>query len=300
VVLANGTIAQASETENSDLFWALKGSAAGFGVITQFTVKTEEAPGNIVQYSYNFTPGSHASMAPIFQAWQMLVSDPNLSRKFASEVIVFDLGMMISGIFFGTQAEYDTLGINTTLPYTTNSSAIVFDDWLGAVAHWAEEVFLQVAGGIPAPFYSKSLAFRNDTLMSNETIQDLFSFFDTADTGTPGWAAIFDLSGGATSDVAPDATAYGHRDALYYIQTYAVGVPSVSNTTKTFLTDINSMIQNSMPTANLGAYPGYVDPALVDPQQQYWGTNYPRLQQVKAKYDPEDIFHNPQSVVPVA
>ncbi|POS70366.1 hypothetical protein DHEL01_v211240 [Diaporthe helianthi] len=40
VVLANGTIAQASTTSNSDLFWALKGGSNNFGVVTKFIAKT--------------------------------------------------------------------------------------------------------------------------------------------------------------------------------------------------------------------------------------------------------------------
>lgn len=51
-----------------------------------------------------------------------------------------------------------------------------------------------------------------------------------------------------------------------------------------------------MPGAGLGAYPGYVDPALPDgeAQEEYWGSNYARLQEIKRKYDPGDLFHNPQ------
>jgi FAD/FMN-containing dehydrogenase len=37
VVLADGTIAHASATENNDLFWALRGAAPSFGIITVST-----------------------------------------------------------------------------------------------------------------------------------------------------------------------------------------------------------------------------------------------------------------------
>ncbi|KAK5953105.1 hypothetical protein OHC33_005673 [Knufia fluminis] len=298
VVLANGTITQASEDLNPDLFFALKGAGAGFGIITEFKVRTQPEPGESVQYTYNFTPGSPEDMAEVFEAWQKLISGPDLTRKFASQVMVSELGMIIQGTYFGSEAEYNDLGLEEKLPQKPDLGTVVLTDWLGVTANWAERVLQQVGGGIAAPFYSKSLAFRNDTLMSSETIKELFKHFDDADKGTIAWAAIFDLEGGAINDVAPDATAYGHRDALFYIQTYALGIPKVSQKTKGFLTSINKIIEDSMPGAELGAYAGYVDPALTNAQEQYWGTNYPRLQRIKRNYDPNDVFHNPQSVRP--
>ncbi|KAH8681692.1 hypothetical protein BX600DRAFT_429611 [Xylariales sp. PMI_506] len=43
VVLANGTIVNATSTEHSDLFWALKGGSSNFGIVTSFTLRTFES-----------------------------------------------------------------------------------------------------------------------------------------------------------------------------------------------------------------------------------------------------------------
>jgi FAD/FMN-containing dehydrogenase len=40
VVLANGTIVTASDSENTDLFWALKGGSSNFGIVASFTLRT--------------------------------------------------------------------------------------------------------------------------------------------------------------------------------------------------------------------------------------------------------------------
>ncbi|KAJ7708857.1 hypothetical protein B0H17DRAFT_1191356 [Mycena rosella] len=301
IVLANGTITRANATQNPDILFAVKGAAASFGIVTEFVFMTHPEPPNAVIYSYTLELGEHTSLAPTFAAWQDIVADPTLDRKLASEVIVFELGMIISGTYFGTRDEYNALNFEQRL--TQNATAVsvsVLDDWLSLVGNWAETEALKLVGGVSGPFYSKSLTFTATTLIPAAGIQALFEYFDSADKGTLIWFAIFDVEGGAVNDVAQNATAYAHRDAQFYMQTYAVGVGSLSNTTTAFVTGMSDTVTNSMPGVQFGAYAGYVDPKLADGPQEYWGTNLPRLQGIKAAVDPGDVFHNPQSVAPVA
>jgi FAD/FMN-containing dehydrogenase len=299
VVLANGTITTAGWDVNPDLFFALKGAAAGFGIITSFKVHTEPAPGEAVEYSFNFEFGDYHAMADTFKAWQDFVSKPDLTRKFASQVTVFKFGLAVSGTFFGSQAEFDQLNLNSIFPTNGTSHTVVLDDWLGIVSHWAEDILLQIGGGIPAAFYSKSLAFQETELMSDVAIDSLFKYLDETDAGTLIWTIIFDLSGGAVNDVALHKTAYRHRDVLYFLQSYAIDLSgSISQETTDFVTGINDVITQSMTGANYGAYAGYVDPLMDNAQEKYWGSNLPRLESIKAEVDPNEVFWNPQSVRP--
>jgi Berberine and berberine like len=148
-----------------------------------------------------------------------------------------------------------------------------------------------------AHFYAKSLPFSNTTLIPNSVVDDFFEYIDTADKGTLLWFIIFDLEGGAISDVPTDTTAYAHRDALFWLQSYAINLlGNVSTTTNTFLNDVNDIFITEMPNAAFGAYPGYVDPQLTNGPEQYWGANLDRLIEIKTAVDPQDTFHNPQSV----
>ncbi|KAG8810357.1 hypothetical protein FRC18_004098 [Serendipita sp. 400] len=298
VVLANGTITRASESKNSDLFFALKGAAAGFGIITEFVVHTEPAPPSTVNYAYHIQLGKKSSFANTFAAWQDIIKDPSLDRKLASQVIIMELGMIISGTYFGTQEQYNALQFEQRLAQNATVSIHTLDNWLGTVSNWAENEALKLIGGIPGPFYSKSLAFTQNTLIPYKGIQDLFKYFDSADKGTPLWFVIFDLEGGKVNDIPLSQTAYAHRDALFYVQTYAIGIGVLLDKTRAFLNNINKIIQDAIPGVDFGAYAGYVDPTLPNGQHSYWGSNLPRLQQIKTLYDPRDTFHNPQSVRP--
>ncbi|KAH8743721.1 hypothetical protein BGZ57DRAFT_338891 [Hyaloscypha finlandica] len=297
VVLADSRIVRASATENPDIFWAVKGAGASFGIVTEFVVRTEPEPGECVNYSYSFTVGSYATLAATFKTWQKFVSDPDLTRKFASEVIISELGMIISGTFFGSQAEFNKLEMNKKFPGYKDHHTLIFKDWLGLAAHWGETVALRLAGGLAAPLVSKSLTFNGADLIPDKAVDKLFAYLDRVDKGTLVWFIIFDLAGGAVNDVAQDATSYAHRDALFYLQSYAVGIGKVKSKTKNFLTGVNTTIRDGMPGGqDFGAYPGYVDPTLVNGPLSYWRTNLPRLQQIKSQVDPRDVFHNPQSV----
>lgn len=305
VVLADATIVRASETQNSDLFWALKGSGAGFGIITEFIVRTEPAPGSLVRYSFSFTTGSWTDIASVFKAWQKFVSNKDLTRKLASTANVTEAGLIITGTFFGTREEYDAVMSSASFPGNASKHTIHIKDWLGAVANWWEEVALLLCGGLPAHSYTKTLTFNGADLIPDSVVDQIFEYFEKAEKGTPLWFAIFDLAGGFVNTIAPDATAYAHRDALFYLQSYVVGVNplgDVSSTSKAFLRGLNDVIVQGMRTAgenaDFGAYPGYVDLELEHPQKDYWRYNLPRLEKIKAKYDPHDVFHNPQSVRP--
>ncbi|KAH8674324.1 hypothetical protein BX600DRAFT_509502 [Xylariales sp. PMI_506] len=293
VVTADGTIQRASETENSDLFFALKGAGAGFGVITEFVVKTHPEPGSVVQYSYSLSFGSHAEMADVFQQWQTLISDPTLDRRFGSEIVMHELGIVITGTFYGTQEEYEATGIPDKIPQGGTVSVVV-DDWLAVIANLAEEAALYLSD-TRSEFTAKSLAFREDELLSADGIQTMMQYLDDTDAGTLIWFLIFDVSGGAISDIPMNATAYAHRDKIMFCQGYGIGIPTLTQTTKDFMSGLISTIEGSVGT-NLTSYPGYVDPTLPDGPLAYWGPNLPQLQLIKSKWDPSDLFHNPQSV----
>ncbi|KAH3918070.1 hypothetical protein HBH56_031590 [Parastagonospora nodorum] len=301
VVLSNSSVVRASEQQNADIFFAVRGAAAGFGIVTEFKVRTQPEPGEAVIYSYNFTGNDIKSKATAFKQWQALVSDPNLSRKFASTFILTEqFGAIATGTFFGSRAEFDSLNISSRLPPKEESN-VEFNDWLGLVGHWGEDVALKIVGGIPANFYSKSLAYTKNDLIPDEGVDKLFEYLDKADKGGALWFIIWDLAGGAVNDVKPDATAYGHRDTLFFHQSYAINLlGKVKDQTRTFLTEVNSIVEAAVPGDQDGAYAGYVDPALGAEQSAslYWSGNVDRLQKIKAEVDPNDVFHNPQSIRP--
>lgn len=295
VVTADGSIKRASETENSDLFFALKGAGAGFGIITKFVMKTHPEPGSVVQYSFSLTFAKHADLVPVFQQWQNLVSDPNLDRRFGTEFTMHELGVIISGTFYGTEEEFQATGIPDRIP--KGKISVVIDDWLAVIAELAEEAALSLSD-IRSAFIARSLAFAPEDLLSNDTITNLMNYIDGADRGTLLWFLIFDATGGAISDVPMNATAYSHRDKIMFCQGYGIGIPTLTQNTKDFIGGIVDTIRKGSSRA-LSTYPGYVDPSLTNAQESYWGPNLDTLRSIKTQWDPNDIFHNPQSVRPV-
>jgi FAD/FMN-containing dehydrogenase len=48
----------------------------------------------------------------------------------------------------------------------------------------------------------------------------------------------------------------------------------------------------------VGSYINVPDQGIKNSGPVYYGTNFPRLRRVKAKYDPGNVFNNPQSIPP--
>ncbi|KAL9942301.1 hypothetical protein ACHAQF_009075 [Verticillium nonalfalfae] len=252
VVTADGKIQRASEDENSDLFFALKGAGASFGIITEFVMRTNQEPGDVVEYTFSLTFSRHRDLSPVFEAWQNLISDPDLDRRFGSEFVMHELGAIITGTFFGTEAEFEATGIPDRIP--TGKKSVVVNDWLGSVAQQAQDAALWLSD-LSTAFTAKSLAFTKDQLLSSESIKDLMDYIDDANRGTLIWFLIFDVTGGRINDVPMNATAYRHRDKVMFCQGYGIGIPTLNGRTREFIEGINSLIRSSVAT-NLSTYAG--------------------------------------------
>ncbi|KAK0650688.1 hypothetical protein DIS24_g6548 [Lasiodiplodia hormozganensis] len=310
VVLANGTIARASRTENADLFFALRGAGAGFGVVTEFLFQTSPEPSAEELIDYTFTirntssstnttaPSSRELYAETLKTWNTIISDPNLSWNLSSTATMHASGLRIHGRYYGQRADFDALALSTRIPNILTSDVLS-----GTEADSASG--FRILGGDPISFYAKSLAFSeasgssSGTLMTNDSIDALLDFIDTAEKDTLTWFVIFDLAGGKVNAVPADDAAYSLRDTLYFLQAYVVDKPRVDETTRNFLNGLVDNIEANVPGVR-GAYPGFVDPGLGDEEgaEQYWGANLPKLRSIKADVDPADVFSNPQSVRP--
>jgi hypothetical protein len=107
----------------------------------------------------------------------------------------------------------------------------------------------------------------------------------------------FDALGGAVNRVAPDATAFVHRDGLFvgqFTTTWSDG--AASSATGAQQNWLRSFHQAMTPYASGQAYQNYLDPELTGWQQAYYGANYAKLLRVRATYDPDHVFKLPQGI----
>ncbi|KAI1151021.1 hypothetical protein F4825DRAFT_477460 [Nemania diffusa] len=256
VVTADAQIVRANAHNNSDLFYAVRGAGAGFGIVTEFVMKTHPAPADVIHYTYHFQFSRLPELVDMFVAWQALAADAALDPRLGAEFYLWTGGATVSGTFYGSEAELRAAGILERLPRGRDAAALRRTSWDGG---WV----------------------------------------DAQDKGTHLWSVIFDATGGRIADVPAESTAYAHRDKFMFYQSYGVNVYGDNAATRDFLTGFHEKLLSILPDRAHGTYPGFVDPELQRPQEAYWMGNLPKLERIKAKWDPTDLFHNPGSVRPV-
>jgi hypothetical protein len=100
--------------------------------------------------------------------------------------------------------------------------------------------------------------------------------------------------GGAYGRVAPDATAFVHRDPRFLLKQGVVVAPGEDPEPARAWLRASWAIAHPYGTG--GAYPNFPDLELEDPLQAYHGANLGRLRELKAAYDPHGVFVFPQSL----
>ena len=313
IVTADGQVRTCTANQNSDLFWACRGGGGGnFGVVTSFTFGTHPA-GEIVLFFLSWPWSQAARVISAWQSWaphapDALWSNVHLAAAPGGSVPTIEVGGTFLGSLSAAAAQLDKLyaavGSHPSSPFMETTS------WLHAMLVEAGCASLtvnqchlptQTPGGqlSRASEYAKSDFFTKP--LSSHGIGTLLSGVESFQrvAGAPGASGgiAFDALGGAVNRVAPGATAFVHRNALFQAQ-YTTTWPAGSAAAAVGRQHAwqQSFWQSMRPYASGQAYQNYIDPALTNWRQAYYGANYTRLTQVKAKYDPDRVFTFPQAV----
>ncbi|KAK8869416.1 ATP-dependent DNA helicase PIF1 [Apiospora arundinis] len=158
----------------------------------------------------------------------------------------------------------------------------------------------------PAPWRPKSLTLNSLNGTAAQQFTDYW--FNNATKVDRKWFIQIDASGGPMSAVASKSnneTAYAHRDKTFIIQFYDAVAANMTypdnglSLLDGWVSAVTTALQASG-NNDYGAYGNYPDSTLNrrTAQSLYYGVNLEKLQKLKAKYDPGELFYSPQSVEP--
>ncbi|MFE0686349.1 FAD-binding oxidoreductase [Streptomyces sp. NPDC058961] len=315
LVTADGRKLTASEKQNPDLFWALRGAGNGnFGVVTGLTFRTHEAPQGVT--AYLTWPWRQAQA--VIEAWQEW--GPDQADEIWSAVhLAGGAGggnptLTVSAFSLGSYGELqnaldrlaDRAGASASsvsLHHTGFQDAMLL---YGGCATFSQAqchlpgrtpgrspqgVLQRETYAAKSDFYTKAIPTAGVRQLLTGAEQ--FTRIPAADNGGAGTVVLTAL-GGAINRVDPGATAFVHRTSRVLAQYIASWRPGTSGATQqSWLTRTHDAMR---PYASGAAYQNYPDASLTDWRTAYYGSAAPRLAALKKQYDPNRLFDFPQAL----
>ena len=318
IVTADGTVKQLSPIENNDLFWACRGSGGGnFGINTSFTMKT--FPARKITFFRAVWAGERADMAKV--ATELMKSFNAAPREVGSRFALTapnprgqnrQFGVNIIGQYQSDEDMSQAVEglLAPALRIARNCERVA--DWpakaggctyqIRFLDYWTAQTQYLIDNDPPFAFHERS-AYLTDTLDGDtfDRMSRLMNGWLGTDDRGAGFAADFRFfqTGGAINDMAPDATAYVHRDNVWLAD---IGMPwSAHDSQARVAANIkwhNAFFDElwALKACNRHAYQNFIDPVLRDYAPAYYGTNLDRLRAIKAKHDPGNLFAFPQQI----
>jgi hypothetical protein len=302
VVLANGTHVKATSTDHPEIFWAMRGAAENFGIVTEFHLQTHPAPPSIVRFKYEFEGmlDSKNKFRDSFLHLQDVAMNASVMDDKSNYQFYIDSNNTyhVSGIYFGSVDEYndklkDEL-LRTLPPSHATVKSMSWIDFLVEVSH-TDSLKTDSDYDLHVNFFAKSVSVPEKDRVSAASLNALYDHLQTAGD-LQYWIEIY-LHGGPGSNINNKDTnfaAYNDRDNLWVFQNYGFGPESMD-----FVNGINDAIIGAQPETEFGAYLNYVDPTYdaATAHKVYYGDElYERLAVLKKELDPGKVFWHPQAI----
>ncbi|ANE48357.1 FAD-binding protein [Paenibacillus swuensis] len=288
MVDAKGRVIRASKKRNSDLLWATRGGGGGnFGVYTKYKFKVLRAPNKATVFSITWPWEQFEKVVKKWQVWA-----PNASTKLGSELSVGPKkggNVSMLGLYLGSKTE----ALRQLEPIlsvgTPTKKTILYLPYIKAT-----KFLLAPDPILPQKFSNQFSSGFGMRPFPDQAYKAMREFLEKAEGGTP--AGFFFLNwGGAIKRIAPKATAFFWRNPKFYVEWNSSWVkPSHAARNIALTRNTRKKLQSYI----VGSYINVPDQGIKNSGPVYYGSNYARLRKIKAKYDPQNVFNNPQSIPP--
>jgi FAD/FMN-containing dehydrogenase/ubiquinone/menaquinone biosynthesis C-methylase UbiE len=284
VVLADGSIVTASPAKNPDLYWAIRGGGGNFGIVTSF--EFDLVPVSTVYGGLLAFPLPLAGKA--FRVYRdVIATAPDELTSVAALLTGPDGSRMIAfaAAFIGPAAEGERLVRPLTEIGTPVMAAMGETTYGGLLKMFEDGASGQMGLRLRSGFVDG---------LDDDLIDTLIAQFATAPPAH--CVVIINHLGGAMGRIAPDATAFPHRNETLALEMVGGWHGDLyAAETQQWVLDLWQAVQ---PHVN-GAVPvSFLDdegPARV---KAAYGQNWDRLVDVKRRYDPTNLFRSNQNIPP--
>jgi FAD/FMN-containing dehydrogenase len=318
IVTAAGEVVRAAGDENADLFWALRGGGGGnFGIVVSLTFRLVPVDMPFTHATIEFSWDEAASVVAAWQEWAH-DAPPELWAALMIETRAPALGpsLLIEAVYAGDPGRLDALIAGfpvrpsavekSTSDFVTIPSEFYCKGLRPEECHTAD-LFPQ--GKLPHTAYHAKCdvatapwpaAGIGELLSAMEERQrDPLLTPADFDPHTDCGKLLLEPADGAVGSVAPNATAFPHRDALFVAQYAMRWRKGASREVEAANLEWGERLWAAVePYRSGSSYLAYIDTELEGWEEAYYGANLARLREVKARYDPDDFFRFDRSIPP--
>ena len=293
VVTADGRTVRASEEENDDLFWAIRGGGGNFGVVTEFT--------------FALHPVTQVYGGPMFFE---LTHGPDLLRFFRDfmadapeELAMFPAFQIAPPLPFIPEERHGDVFIAMVACWT---GAVEEGERILQPLHDVAPVVAEHVGVAPYPalnsafdgLYPPGLQHYWKTSFATEVSDAAIDVHMEYGPKVPAVNATMHIYAinGAVQRVAPEATAFAYRDATFVTNIAGMWPNPADNGDN--VRWVRGYYDALAPHSEEGGYVNFMSGDDHDRMRATYRGNFDRLVEVKRRYDPENLFRVNQNIAP--
>jgi FAD/FMN-containing dehydrogenase len=295
VVTPDGQLVHASESENADLLWGLRGGGGNFGIVTQFELELHPV-GPVVYAGIVFYAAEHdAELLRLFREWAPGVPDDitaalNLTTAPPLPVIPEEWhGKKVTGLIVVSAGPIDEAEAQVR---SFREAAEPVADLLGPMPYIAMQTLIDPLWqkGIHAYFKATNLARLDDELIEKLCAQHL---------SAPGPQCEIHVHqmGGAVARVGDGDTAFPERTMPFVVN--AVTGWHDPDVAPAHTAWARAVIDAAADASTGRAYVNFLGDADAA-RTSYGADTYARLVELKREYDPTNVFRLNQNIEPDA